>query len=171
MPKDTLYRLSPDIAEILEKVADKKHFSEAMVLEMLIRKEATAMGIIGAGHPEAAFMYLIEAVEGWGMAAHEDFTLKVFERIKSTPDVMELWEGAITPLPGQRADKRKQYVNQRLGRFCKRLIGWESAEEVQLGKGSIDLISSYTRLKPSATASSAKQGSIAPHHEAAAAAV
>ena len=57
-------------------------------------------------------------------------------------------EKAIVPLPGQRADKRKRSVNQRLGRFCKRLIRWESGEEIQLGKGSTGLIQSYTRLKP-----------------------
>jgi len=149
---NALYRLSPDIAVILGNVAEAKHFSEAMVLEMLICKEAIEMGIIGADHPETAFGSLISVIEGWAIPAHEDFTLRVFERIASTPDIFRLWEQAVTPLPGQRADKRKQSVNQRLGRFCKRLIGWESAEEVQLGKGSIGLIRSYTRLKPFAAA-------------------
>jgi hypothetical protein len=148
---NALYRLSPDIAAILGDVAKEKHFSEAMVLEMLIRKEAIEMRIIDANHPETAFWDLINAIEGWAIPAHEDFTLKVFERIASTPDVLRLWEQAVTPLPEQRADKRKRYVNQSLGRFCKRLIGWKSAEEVQLGKGSIGLIQSYTRLKPPAT--------------------
>jgi len=73
----------------------------------------------------------------------------VFERIASTPEVLHLYEKAVAPLPKQRADKRKHSVNQRLGRFCKRLIRWESAEEIQLGKGSsMALIQSYTRLKP-----------------------
>jgi len=144
---NALYRLSPDIAAILGKVAEEKHFSEAMVLEMLIRKEAIEMKIIGADHPETAFWSLINKIEGWAIPAHEDFILRVFERIASTPDALRLWEQAIKPLPEQRADKRKQSVNQRLGRFCKRLIGWESAEQVQLGKGSIELIQSYTRLK------------------------
>jgi hypothetical protein len=144
-----LYRLSPDIAEILGNIAKNKHFTEAMVLEMLIRQEAINLGIIGVDHPETAFCNLINEVKGWAIPAHEDFTLRVFERIDSTPDVLRLWEQAVEPLPGQRADKRKQSVNQRLGRFCKRLIGWESGEEVQLGKGGIKLIRSYTRLKPS----------------------
>lgn len=147
---NALYRLSPDIAVILGKVAEDKHFSEAMVLEMLVRKEAIAMGIIDADHPETAFSDLINAIRGWAIPAHEDFTLKVFERIDSTPDVLRLWEQAVTPLPGQRADTRRRYINQSLGRFCKRLIGWESAQEVQLGKGSTELIKSYTRLKPTA---------------------
>jgi hypothetical protein len=145
---NALYRLSPDIAAILGMVAKEKHFSEAMVLEMLIRKEAIAMGIIDADHPETAFLDLINTIKGWGIPAHEDFTLEVFERVESTPDVLRLWKQAVTPLPGRRGDKRKRYVNQSLGRFCKRLIGWESAQEVQLGKGSVGLIQSYTRLKP-----------------------
>jgi hypothetical protein len=152
MAKENLFRLSPDIAVILSKMAEERHFTEATVLEMLIRKEAIETGIIGADHPEAAFWYLVNVIKGWAIPAHEDFTRRVFEHIDSTPDALRLWEQAVTPLPGQRADKRKQWVNQRLGRFCKRLIGWESAEEVQLGKGSVALIQSFTRLKPSATA-------------------
>jgi len=145
---ENVYRLSPDIAEILGNVASDKNLSETMVLENLIRKEAIAMGIIGDDHPEKAFGDLITVVEGWTIPAHADFTLHVFERIASTPEVLRLWENAVAPLPGQRADKRKRSVNQRLGRFCKRLIRWESAEEIQLGKDSIKLIQSYTRLKP-----------------------
>jgi hypothetical protein len=143
-----LYRLSPDIAVILVAMASKKRFSEAMVLEMLVLKEAIDMGIIGPDHPETAYWHLVNLIEGWELPAHEDFTFHVFEKIASTPEALRLWEQAVTALPEQRADKRKQYVNQRLGRLCKRFIGWESAEEVQLGKESIGLIQSYTRLKP-----------------------
>ena len=146
--KENVYRLSPDIAEILSSLAVGKNFSEVMVLENLIRKEAITTGIIGAEHPEKAFGDLIEVVEGWAIPAHADFTLHVFKRIESMPEVLRLWEKAVAPSPGQRADKRRQSVNQRLGRFCKRLIRWESAEEIQLGKGSVGLIKSYTRLKP-----------------------
>ncbi len=145
---ENVYRLSPDIAEILSKLALDKNLSEAMVLENLIRKEAVETKIIGDDHPEKAFGDLITIVEGWAIPAHADFTLHVFERIDSTPEALRLWEKAVVPLPGQRADKRRRSVNQRLGRFCKRLIRWESAEEIQLGKGSTGLIRSYTRLKP-----------------------
>jgi hypothetical protein len=143
-----LFRLSPDVVEILGDVAIRKHFSEAMVIETLVLKEAIEMGVIGANHPETAFWYLINLIEEWALPAQEDYTFLVFKEIASSPDALRLWEQAVTPLPNQRADKRKQYVNQRLGRFCKRFIGWESAEEIQLGKGSINLIQSYTRLKP-----------------------
>ena len=101
---NALYRLSPDIAAILGMVAKEKHFSEAMVLEMLIRKEAIAMGIIDADHPETAFLDLINTIKGWGIPAHEDFTLEVFERVESTPDVLRLWKQAVTPLPGRRGN-------------------------------------------------------------------
>jgi hypothetical protein len=145
---ENVYRLSPDIAGILSSLAAGKNLSEVMVLESLIRKEAIKTGLIGHDHPETAFGDLIEVVEGWAIPAHADFTLSVFERIESTPEALRLWEKAVAPLPGQNADKRRQSINQRLGRFCKRLIRWESTEEIQLGKGSVGLIKSYTRLKP-----------------------
>src|SRR5579859_8020423 len=109
-----LFRLSPDIIAILGKVAEKKNFTETMVLETLVLKEALDMGIVGSHHPEIAFLNLINAIKGWSIQANENFTLNVFERIDSTPEVRRLWEEAVTPLPGQRADKRKQFVNQRL---------------------------------------------------------
>ena len=151
---NTLFRLSSESAIILETMAAERHYSEAMFLEMLIFKEAIAMKVVGAAHRGAAFWRLINEIEGWSIPAQEDFTRKVFERIASEPTTLRLWEQAVVSLTGQPEDKRKQYVNQRLGRFCKRLIGWESAEEVQLGKGSIGLISSFTRLKSPAAADS-----------------
>ena len=123
--KENVYRLSPDIAEILSSLAVAKNLSEVMVLENLIRKEAITTGIIGDEHPEKAFGDLIGVVEGWAIPAHADFTLHVFERIESMPEVLRLWEKAVAPLSGQRADKRRQSVNQRLGRFCKRLYSIE----------------------------------------------
>jgi hypothetical protein len=150
---DNLLRLSPDVAAILGNVAEERHFSEAMVVEMLITKEALERGILGADHPEAAFWSLINLVEGWAIPAQEDFTLRVFERIASTPEALRLWEQTT-------AENRKKGVNQKIGRFCKSLIGWESAEEIQLGRGSVGLIKSYTRLKPSATAGSAQHDRI-----------
>ena len=93
-------------------MAEEKHFSEAMVLEMLIRKKAIEMGIIG---PSVLVSH--QRRPSVGDSAHEDFTLRIFERIASTPDALRLWEQAVTPLPEQQADKRKQSVNQRLGRF------------------------------------------------------
>ena len=143
-----LFRLSPEVSAVLSQVAAAKNFSEQVVLEDLVRKEAIRMGIIQTDHPEAALGELLEAIVQWGEPAHEDFTLRTFERIAATEEALRLWKRAITPLPGQRADKRRQSVNQRLGRFCKRLAGWESAEEKQLGTGSISLIRSFTRLKP-----------------------
>ena len=150
MPQDNenAYRLSPDIAEVLSTIALSKNTSESMVLGNLIRKEALAIGLIGDDHPEKAFEDLFAVVEGWAIPSHPDFTLHVFERIASTPEALRLYEKAVEPLQGQRADRRKRSVNQSLGRFCKRLTRWDSAEEIQLGKGTIGLIKSYTRLKP-----------------------
>ena len=144
---DNLLRLSPDIAAILRTVAEERHLSEAMVVEMLITEDAIKRGILGADHPEAAFWSLVGLIERWAIPAQEDFTLQVFERIASTPEALRLWELAIM-------NNRKKGVNQKLGRFCKHFIGWESAEEVQLGRSSIGLIKSYTKLKPPTAAGS-----------------
>jgi hypothetical protein len=145
---DAPFRLPPEIADLLNKIAQAQGLSVPMVLEMLVRKEALEQGLIDTGHPEAAFGRLIETIRGWALPAQADFTLSVFKRIESTPDTMALYEQAIVPLQAQRADKRKQAVNQRLGRFCKSLIGWESDEQIPVEKSSVGLIRRYTRLKP-----------------------
>lgn len=91
---------------------------------------------------------LVNEIKQVAPPEHPDFTCQVFERIKSTPELKQLDDKATTPLPSQSADKRRQYVNQCIGRFCKRLIGWQSDEEVALAKDRGGLIKSYTRLKP-----------------------
>jgi hypothetical protein len=119
-----------------------------MVLEMLVRNEAIKLGIIDADHPEAAFGRLVNVIRQWVILDRADFTLSVFKRIESTPEILALYERALVPAPDQPAARRKQAVNQRLGRFCKSLTGWDSDEQVPVEKGSVGLIRRYTRLKP-----------------------
>jgi hypothetical protein len=145
---NTLFRISVEAAALLETVAKAKRFTESVMLEQLIRKEAVESGVISPGHPEAAFSELVNEIKQVAPPEHPDFTCQVFEQVKSTPELKELYDKAITPLPSQSADKRRQYVNQCIGRFCKRLIGWQSDEEVTLAKDHGGLIKSYTRLKP-----------------------
>jgi hypothetical protein len=145
---NVLFRLSPDTASILEKIAAVKGLSEAMVLEQLVRREARKTGVIIADHPEAAFESLLNTIQGLAVPAHRDFTLHVFKLIESTPDIKTRYDQATMPLPGQSADQRKWHVNQTIGRFCKRLCGWDSEEQTQVPKGECCLIKTYTRLKP-----------------------
>jgi hypothetical protein len=147
-PENTLYRISVEAAALLETLAKAKHFTESMMIEQLIRKEAIETGVISTEHPEAAYSELVNEITKVAPPEHPDFTFQVLEQIKSTPELKELYDKAATPLPSQSADKRRQYVNQSLGRFCKRLIGWESDVEVTLAKDHGGLIKSYTRLKP-----------------------
>jgi hypothetical protein len=136
-----LLRISPDIAAILRRVAEERHLPEAMVVEMLVIKEAMEKGILGADHPEAAFWSLVTVVEGWAIPAQEHYTREVFSRINSTPEARRLWEQATI-------GKRMKGVNQKLGRFCKFLTGWESAGQVQIRRDSGGLITSYSKLAP-----------------------
>jgi hypothetical protein len=140
------FRLSPDTVVVLEALASQRGYSPAAMLEQLVRQEALNRSVINADHPEAALLSLYNTIEGW-TTDDPDFTLMVFKRIESTEEVRELYDRATIPLPGQLADRRKWHVHQSIGRFCKRLIGWESDEEIQLGKGESGLIKSYTRLK------------------------
>jgi hypothetical protein len=55
-------------------------------------------------------------------------------------------EAAISPSTGVRADKRRQFVHQRIGRFIKDYLGLVSVEEVTIPRGSDALIRGYTRL-------------------------
>jgi hypothetical protein len=153
MPNETkLYRLTPSVAEILERVAERKKYShsptKAMVLEILVLKAAQEEGIIGEGHPEIAFWQLISMIDGWNLPAHENYTLNVFLKIENLKEAKELWENAIKPDSGKQEDKRKQAVNQRIGRFCGQKYGWDADKEIQLEKGKCEIIQSYTRLKP-----------------------
>jgi hypothetical protein len=145
-----LYRISVEAAVLLETLAKAKRFTEPMMIEQLIRQAAVASGIINPDHPEAAYAELVNKIARVAPPEHPDFTCQVFEQIKATPDLKQLYDQAITPLPSQSADKRKLYVNQCLGRFCKKFIGWESDEEVTLAKDRVGLIKGYTRLKPPA---------------------
>src|SRR5580658_492804 len=145
-----LYRISVESAALLETLAKAKRFTEPMMIEQLIRQAAVASGIISPDHPEAAYAELVNKIARVAPPAHADFTCQVFELIKATPDLKQQYDHAIMPLPSQSADKRKLYINQCLGRFCKKFIGWESDEEVTLGKDRVGLIKGYTRLKPPA---------------------
>jgi len=145
-----LYRLSQEVAALLETMAEAKGYSTAVFLEQLVRKAALEARLIDKDHQEAALANLFDEIEVWKLSTsllpNADFTLQVFERIGASQSVRARYDLAKTPLPGLSAEKRRKYVNQSIGRFCKRLIGWESDEEVPVAKDS--LIKSYTRLKP-----------------------
>ena len=140
------YRIVRPIAEILEEIAEEKKQSSSMVLEMLILKEAINMDILVKGSPDFALYELFNRIDNFNLPAEEKYTFNTFEEIKNT-DALSLYTLAVTPVEGERADKRKQFVNQRIGRFCKKKIGWESDEEVTLPKGSNSLIKGYTKLR------------------------
>ena len=139
------YRIVRPIAETLEKVAEEKKQSSSMVLETLILKEAIDMGIVVQGSPDFALFELFDRIDNFNLPPEEDYTFNTFEKIRNS-DALRFYNLAVTPLDGERADKRKQFVNQRIGRFCKKKIGWESGDEVTLPKGSDALIKGYTKL-------------------------
>jgi len=131
------YRLSPDMTVVLEALAQNMGYSPANVIEQLVRQKALELEVIGPDHPEASFLSLTKTIEGWA-TDDPDFTIAVFKRIKATEEVRAVYDQAITPLPGQSAAKRKWHINQSIGRFCKRLLGWESDVEIPRAKGSED---------------------------------
>jgi hypothetical protein len=80
------------------------------------------------------------------LAKDPDVTRTVFEWLQGAPRLMKVYEAAIAPPNGVQADKRRQFVHQRVGRFIKDHLGLVSLEEVTLPRGSGALIRGYTRL-------------------------
>lgn len=150
MIKDKLpasYRIAKPFAEILERLSDDKKQSSSMVLEMLVLKVAIDMNIIMKDSPNHALFELFEKIDSFDISPQSDYTLKVFEQIMNT-DAINLWKLSTFPDKDKTANKRKQFVNQRIGRFCKKKIGRDSDVEVTLPKNSKYIIKGYTKLKP-----------------------
>ena len=72
----------------------------------------------------------------------------MFERIQADKVALGLWQKATLPSASKTSAKRVQWVNARIGRFCKHLIGWASKKPVVLPKDAGKLIKGYTKLKP-----------------------
>ncbi len=146
-------RIDAGIAELLPRVAEEHGISVAILIEKLAVDEAEHLGLLPKGDPRAALVELVDEVrtllddkQNAYLARDPDVTLSVFNMILHTPRLMKLYEGAISPPKGVRADKRRQFVHQRIGRFIKDHLGLVSVEEVTIPRGSDALIRGYTRL-------------------------
>lgn len=141
------YRLEPAIEEMLGKIAAENKLTKSMMLEWLIIEAARNMKLIPKDDPSVKLVSLFDWIREENIPAQEDYTKVVFQRIQSTPDALRMWQNAVEPRRGERAEKRQQFVNARIGKFCKLNIGWESDEEVVLPKNAGMLIKGYTRLR------------------------
>ena len=146
-------RIDAGIADLLPKVADEHGISVALLIEKLAVNEAAVLGLLPASDFRGALVVLVDEVrkllddpQNAYLAKDPDVTLTVFNKIKESPRLMKVYEAAISPPKGIRADKRRQFVHQRLGRFIKDYLGLVSVEEVTLPRGSDALIRGYTRL-------------------------
>lgn len=146
-------RIDAGIADLLPKVADEYGLSVALLIEKLAVEEAAVLGLLPKSDPRGALVVLVDEVrklldepQNAYLAKDPDVTLVVFNKIKESPRLMKVYEAAISPPKGIRADKRRQFVHQRVGRFIKDYLGLVSVEEVTLPRGSDALIRGYTRL-------------------------
>jgi hypothetical protein len=144
-------RIDTGIADLLRKIAEEHRMSVAMLIEKLVVDEAEALDLLPKGDPRRALVTLVNEVRNLidgkpYLAKDPDVTLSVFTIIKQSPRLMKVYEAAISPPTGMRADKRRQFVHQRIGRFIKDYLGLVSVEEVTLPRGSDALIRGYTRL-------------------------
>ncbi len=146
-------RIDAGIEDLLRKVAEEHGISVALLIEKLAVDEATALDLLPKNDPRGALVVLVDEVrellvdpQHAYLAKDPDVTLSVFNKIKESPRLMKVYEAAISPPKGIRADKRRQFVHQRLGRFIKDYLGLVSVEEVTLPRGSDALIRGYTRL-------------------------
>ncbi len=146
------FRLDPSLVKILHAVAQHHCLSPAMMIERLVLEEAKRLGLVQPNNPTASLHDLLNWVNGLYMAgtvvANPHFTRIVFEHLQADPVGLQFWMHATTPLPGEKAAKRRQYVNARVGKYCKALIGWKSDKEVVLPKNAGLLIKGYTQLRP-----------------------
>lgn len=149
-------RLEPEVVTILHRLSERHRLPDSMMVERLIIEAARELKMLDQDAPNVALFELCEWIRDRRrdepIDPHPDFTLTVFERIQGNPDALALWNKATTTRVGERVDKRIQWVNARIGRFCKHLIGWESGEKVVLARNAGKLIKGYTRLvKPSSS--------------------
>lgn len=146
------FRLEPAVIDVLRRISNAHRLPEPLMLERLILEEGARLGkLTAADDPNAALHELLrgiaDLVRDGHIEAHPDITLTVFRRIKAEQDLCSLWERATKPRRGERPEKRRQWVNGRIARYNKHLIGWDSAEEVTLPKNEGALIQGYTRFK------------------------
>jgi hypothetical protein len=146
-------RLDASIADLLPKLAEEHKLNIALLIEKLVLRDAEDLGLLPKSDPRAALVGLVDEVrqllddkQNAYLAKDPDVTLTVFNMIKQLPRLMRQYEAAISPPKGIRADKRRQFVHQRIGRFIKDHFGLISVEEVTLPRGSDALIRGYTRL-------------------------
>lgn len=146
-------RLDAGIADLLSKVADEHGLSIGLLIEKLTVDEAAVLNLLPKSDPRGALVALVDEVRklldepvNAYLAKDPDVTLTVFNKIRESPRLMKVYEAAISPPKGIRADKRRQFVHQRIGRLIKDYLGLVSVEEVTLPRGSDALIRGYTRL-------------------------
>lgn len=139
------------VAALLPRIAEEHGLTEALAVEKLIIEEAEHLGVAQKNTPGGALIALLaeirKHIENTPFLARDpDVTLIVFNWIKMSPRLMKIYEAAIAPPPGVRADKRRQFVHQRVGRFIKDHLGLVSLEEMTLPRDSDALVRGYTRL-------------------------
>jgi len=144
-------RIDAAVASLLPRIAEWNELTDALAFEKLLLDEAEHLGLVRKNTPGGALIALLEAIRehidgSRSLPKNPDVTLMVFIWIKTTPRLLKLYEAAISPPPGVRADKRRQFVHQRVGRFIKDHLGLVALEEVTLPRDSEALIRGYTRL-------------------------
>jgi hypothetical protein len=142
-------RIDKQVKDFVSIMATSDGLTEALFVERLLREEARSRRLVPANDPGMAMMDLeSEAalyLDGVRPIADEHVTRDLFAHIQGSPRLMALHGRAIRPPSSKiRAEKRRQYVHQRLGRFVKEYLGRRSLGEVLMPPGA--LIRSYTRL-------------------------
>lgn len=148
-PRLFSFRIEPAVEAALTKLAADANLTKPMMLEKLILDASVGKGFIKRNDPAVILWQLFDWIKyESGVVENQDYTRDVFAKIQSTPKALRFWEDATKHNPGERPEKRRQQINSRIGRFCKRLIDWESGPEVTLAKTAGMLIKGYTRLEP-----------------------
>lgn len=148
------FRLDTAAIELLGQLAADFGLTEAITVEKLILDQAKAAGLVVGDSPSLALIALLEEVgqildKHGGLRSDPDVMLRIYDRIRATPRLARLHAAALVPpstdLP---AEKRQQFVHQRIGRFVKDYLGLAPAEGAKspLEKGTPRR--SYTRLRP-----------------------
>lgn len=144
-------RVTNQVKELVEKMASDDDISDAVFVERVVLEEASRRRLVSPNDPGVALMTLEKEQEKYLDSVRgkhdEHVTRDWFAHIQATPLLLKLHERAIQP-PSSKisAEKRRQFVHQRLGRLSKQYLGLTSLGEVLLPLDSGALIRSYTRL-------------------------
>lgn len=143
--RQTSIRLPKEIAQRAEEFAGQTGMT---LSEFIVHSMDLALG--GKGDPSIAFM---ARARSWILTSYtndfpEDVTLRVFQHIRSDPDLYAAYQNCIESSDPQRAYEMRTSLHRRIGLMVKRLLNATVVGRSLPLDPSVNLITSCALLRP-----------------------